>query len=142
MKQVYSETNLINKDMQVAYEKYKTKLVEEFYPKNKNKRAKIRFAVAKKAISDFTALHPPPNMIAEIMMVLVETASKYAYEHNNLLEPYYDCIVNNFKRALKFMKKEDMLDDYKPRFEKCMEYSEMYGYSIPDEIKYVFEEYY
>lgn len=124
------------------FEKYKTIIVNEFYPKGKYAEPKTRFSVAKKAIADFSALKPPPSLLADLMVTLAENACQFTYDFGDMSEQYYNSTVTNFERALKFLKKEDLLDDFKLRCEDCLKYAEPCGYGFPDEMWEVFDEYY
>ncbi len=124
------------------FEKYKAIIVNEFYPNTKSWNPKLRFSVAKKAIADFNLLKPPSKQLADLMVTLAEMACKFTYEYGDMSEQYYTSTVTNFERALKFLKKEDLLDDFKLRCEDCLKYAEPCGYGFPDEMWGVFDEYY
>jgi hypothetical protein len=128
-------------NIQELYEKYKAAIVNEFYPVGK-RGPKLRFSVAKKAISDFCLLKPPPKLVAELMVTLAENACKFTNDFGDMPEQFYNSAANNFERALKFLQKEELLDDYQPRFEKCLQYVEYCGYGFADGINDVYNEYY
>ena len=138
----YYQTFLNPGNIQELFEKYKAIIVHEFYPKTKSWNPKIRFSVAKKAIADFAALKPPSKLLADLMVRLAENASHFTYDFGDMTEQYYDSTVNNFERALKYLQKEGLLDDFKLRCEDCLKYAEPCGYGFPDEMNDVFDEYY
>ena len=129
-------------NIQELFEKHKAIIVQEFYPSNKSRNPKLRFSVAKKAIADFSVIKPPPKLIADLMVTLAETACRFAYESSDLWEQFYDSTANNFERALKYLQKEKLLDDFKLRCEKCLKCTVHCGYGFSDAMDGVFDEYY
>jgi len=125
------------------FEKYKNIIVNEFYPiKGQYYNAKTRFSVCKKAISDFKALSPAPELIADLMLCLAENACEFTYEFGDMWEGYYTSAENNFDAALKFMSKHKLLDKFKLRAEKCIEWASPCGYGFADEIENIYDNYY
>jgi hypothetical protein len=138
----YFQSFLNPEGIQELFEKYKTVIINEFYPTAKTRGPKLRFSVAKKAISDFSVLKPSPKMLAELMVTLAENACKFTYNYGDMSEQYYSSAYNNFERALKYLQKEDLLDDFKLRCEDCVKYSEDCGYGFQDDMNYLFDVYY
>jgi len=138
----YYQTFLNPQNMEELLEKYRAIIVNEFYPNTKSRNPKLRFSVAKKAIADFGMMKPPPKLIADLMITLVENACKFTYNYGDMTEQYYQSTRNNFERALKYMKKEGLLDDFKLRSEACLEYAESCGYGFTEEMDDLFDEYY
>jgi hypothetical protein len=103
---------------------------------------KNRLAVAKKAISDFSKLKPSPELEAELLIFLVEVGCRFTYEYGDMWEGFYDSMATNFERALKFMKKHDLLEKFQPNAERCVEWASPCGYGFADEIDSFFWEYY
>ncbi len=124
------------------FEKYKTIIVNEFYPKGKSAEPKTRFVVAKKAIADFIALKPSPRLIGDLMVTFSEMACKFTFDFGDMWEQYYTSTVTNFERALKFLQKNGLLSDFKLRCETCLKYAEPCGYGFPDEMQDVYSTYY
>jgi hypothetical protein len=138
----YYQTFLNPCNIQELFEKYKAVIVNEFYPNTKSWNPKTRFSVAKKAIADFAVLKPPSKLLADLMVTLSENACKFTYDYGDMTEQFYNSTVSNFERALKYLQKEDLLDDFKLRCEDCLKYAEPCGYCFPDEMGDVFDEYY
>ena len=122
------------------FEKYKQVIVNEFYPKRGD--SKMRFSVCKKAISDFKALSPEPELIADLMLCIAENACKFTYEFGDMWEGYYTSAENNFEAALKFISKHNLLDKFKLRAEQCVEWSSPCGWGFCDTVSDIFYEYY
>jgi len=138
----YYETFLNPDNIQVLFEKYKAVIVHEFYPNTNSWNPKTRFSVAKKAIADFAALKPPPKLLAELMMTLVENACQFTYEYGDTSDHFYNSTSTNFERALKYLKAEGLLDDYRVRCEKCLKYASPCGYGFPDAMGDLYDEFY
>jgi hypothetical protein len=122
------------------FEKYKQLIYNEFYPKCGN--PKTRFSVCKKAISDFKALSPTPELVADLMLFLVENACEFTYEFGDMWEGYYTSAENNFDAALKFISEHNLLDKFKLRAEQCVEWSSHCGWGFCDSIPDILYDYY
>ena len=138
----YYDNYLNPGNIQQVFEKYKAIIVHEFYPETKSWNPKMRFSVAKKAIADFGLLKPPPKLHADLMVTFVENASRFTFDYGDMTEQFYNSAVKNFERALKYLQKEDLLEDFRKRCEACLRYAEPCGYGFPDEMDDVFDKYY
>jgi hypothetical protein len=138
----YYKTYLNPDNIQDLFEKYKVIIVNEFYPNTKSCNPKTRFSVAKKAIADFKALKPPSTLLADLMVTFVENACRFTYDYGDISEQFYNSTVSNFVRTMKYLEKESLLNKFRSRCEKCLEYADPCGYGFPDEMNDVFDEYY
>ena len=120
--------------------KYK-KIIQKEYSLNMSE-PNTRLSVAKKAISDFSKLKPSPILEAELMIYLVECGCKYTYNYGDMWEGFYDGMVNNFIRALKFMQKHSLLTEFRINAENCVKWASPCGYGFAGEIEGLFHEYY
>jgi hypothetical protein len=125
-----------------AFEKYKAIIVNEFYPTGKTRGTKCRFSVAKKAIADFRSLNPAPELLGDLMVTLVENACQFAHDSSDLWEQFYTSTSNNFELALKYLQKNQILNYFRQRNEKCVKQTEYCGYGFSDEMDDLFNEYY
>ena len=132
----------MNPNEQEMLEKYRKIIVNEFYPNTKSWSPKTRFSVCKKAIADFRALKSSPELLADLMLTLPEMACKFTYEFGDMWEQYYDSAATNFEIALKFIKRNDLLDNFKLRCVDCVKYASLCGYGFQDEIAQLFYDYY
>ncbi len=123
-------------------ERYRAVIVAEFYPSGRNGFPKTRFSVAKKAISDFRNLKPAPELLADLMLTLPELACKLAYECGGMTEQYSISTPNNFKVALEYMRKNNLLNRFKPRCQDCLNYASNCGYGLEDDISEIYHAYY
>lgn len=132
----------LNPNENELFEKYKAIIINEFYPKGKFSEPKTRFSVAKKAIADFSTVKPSPNLIGDLLVTFVEIACKFTFDYGDMWEQYYTSTVINYERALKYLQKNDLLNDFKLRCEKCLKYAEPCGYRFPVELDDVYSTYY
>ncbi len=132
----------LNPDEKGQFEKFKAIIVNEFYPIRMFAFPKIRFAVAKKAIADFRVLCITPELLGDLMVVLAENACKFTSGHGNMSEQYYTSAATNYELALKFLQKNNLLDQFKLRLHNCIKYSNYCGYGFSDEISRLYNEYY
>ena len=68
----YYKTRLNPNGIQELYEKYKAVIIDKFHPNKMMRNLRTCFPVAKKAIADFSALKPPPKLLADLMVTLAE----------------------------------------------------------------------
>jgi hypothetical protein len=132
----------LNPNEKELYEKYKLIIINEFYPKGKYVESKTRFSVAKKAIADFRSLNPSPELLGDLMVTLAEMSCKFTYDYGDMWEQYYTSATTNFSLALRFLKKNVLLEQFKLRCQNCVKYAEPCGYGFSDEIRELFGEYY
>ncbi len=132
----------LNPDEKGQFEKYKAIITNEFYPKGKYVDPKTRFSVAKKAIADFRGLNPSPELLADLMVTLPELACKFTFEFGDMWEQYYTSTTTNYELALKFLKKNRLLELFRLRCQDCVKYAEPCGYGFADEISSLFDEYF
>lgn len=132
----------LNPNEKEMFLKYKEIIVNEFYPKGKYANPKTRFSVAKKAIADFRGLKPSPEMVGDLMVTLAEMACNFTYDYGDMSEQYYNSAYTNFKNALIYLQKNNLLDNFKLRCIDCVKYASPCGYGFADEISELFYEYY
>lgn len=122
-------------------EEYKKIIREEFYP-SKNREPKLRFAVCRKAISDYKKLKPSADKLADLMLFYMENASEFTYDYGDMWEQYYDSVENNFEKTLAYIAKNGLLEKFQPRLEKCEEWSSSCGWGFADSIGDLYYEYF
>ena len=103
----------LNPKEQEEFGKYRTIIINEFYPKGKTTQPKTRFSVAKKAIADFRALNPSTEMLGDLMVTFAETACLFTYNYGDMWEQFYTSTATNYELALKYLEKNNLLDNYK-----------------------------
>ena len=132
----------LNPNEKEMFEKYRAVIVNEFYPKGKYFDPKTRFSVAKKAIADFRALKPSPELLADLMLTLPEMACQFTYDYGDMSEQFYNSAYNNFKAALEYMHKNNLLEAFKLRCKNCLKWASVCGYGFADDISDIYYQYY
>lgn len=132
----------LNPNEKEMLEKYRTVILKEFALEWKYSAPKLRFSEAKKAISEFKTLKPSPELLADLMLTLPEAACKFTYNYGDMSEQFYNSAYNNFKVALEFLHKNNLLQNFKLRCEDCVKYASPCGYGFADDIDDIFYQYY
>ena len=129
-----------NKEKDLAI-KYKKLIRKEFNVENPM-RSTEKFSVAKRAISDLKDLGVSPIILADVMLYLPESACELTSCYGDLSEHFYNSALNNYSKALNFINKHDLLDNFKLRAEQCVIWASNCGYGFADEIEDTYYEYY
>lgn len=132
----------LNPNEKEMFEKYRKIIIQEFYPTAKSAEPKTRFSVCKKAIADLRALKPSPELLADLMLTLPELACKFTCEFGDMWEQYYDSAYTNFEIALKYIQKNNLLDNFKLRCVDCVKYASPCGYGFAGEMAQLYYDYY
>lgn len=133
----------VNPDEDGKLEEYKKIIVEEFYPtKGKNPVGKTRFAICRKAVSDYKKLKPSADKLADLMLCYVENACRFTYDYGDMWEQYYTSVENNFDKTMAFIAKNNMLEHFKPRLKQCVEWASPCGWGFADTIADIYYEYF
>lgn len=122
-------------------QKYKKLIRREFNVENPMWSTE-KFSVAKRAISDFKGLQPSPEFLADVMLYLPESACELTALYGDYSEQFYNSAYNNYKTALDFLKKHNLLDDFRVRAEQCFKWSRYCGYGFADDMADIFKKYY
>lgn len=132
----------INPNEKKMLEKYRKIIVNEFFPNTKSFNPKTRFAVAKKAIADFKALKPSPQLLADLMLTLPEMACKFTHDFGDMWEQYYTSSEKNFEKALEYLQKNNLLDSFKLRSQDCVKWASICGWGFSDSIGEIYYRFY
>jgi len=119
---------------------YKEIITEEFYPYGRCD-PKLRFAVCKKAISDYKKFKPSTKTIADLMLTFVECGCQFTYDYGDMWEQYYTVMENNFNATLKYITENDLLGVFKQRIDQCLKWTESCGWGFGDAIQDIYYEY-
>lgn len=122
-------------------EKYKRLIRKEFNVENPM-RSTEKFSVAKRAISDFKNLQPSPEYLADVMLYLPESACELTALFGDYSEQFYNGTFNNYKAALVFLKKNNLMYHFRARAERCVKWSENCGYGFAGDMKDTYDEFY
>lgn len=121
--------------------KYKKIIRNEFHVE-RPERSGLKFSVAKKAISDFKSLQPSPESLADVMFYLPECACELTYCYGDFSEQFYDATYNNFKTALAFISKHNLLNEFQLRAKQCIKWASGCGYGFADDMEELLFDYY
>ncbi len=104
-----------NPDEKTLYEKYRSQVIEAFYPK---RGFKLDLSKGKKAISDFKKLGVSSKSLADLMLCYVEAGVQFTNDYGDINENFYVSIERMFVQTLSLMGKEDILDHFLERNRK------------------------
>ncbi len=127
-------------DESAKLEHYKKIIYEEFYPSGR-KMPQTRFAVCRKAISEFKKLKPRDEYLAELMVFYVETGCRLTYDYGDMWEQYYDCMTRNFTATMKFLRQHQLIERFQPNLDNILKYTADCGWGFEDEIRDIYHEY-
>lgn len=94
------------------FEKYRVKVVEAFFPK---RGYQLRLREGKKALSDFQKLEPAAELVADLLLVYVETGVRFTNEYGDIDEAFYTSLENVYAKALALMRQENLLAQFAAR---------------------------
>ena len=129
----------INPNEQELFAKYKDKVYEAFYPKRGDR---LKLSEGKKAITDFKNLEASRELLAELMLVYVETGVEFTKEYGDIDEPFYNSIASVYYQALKLMNKEKILPMFADRAKTIVAATRHFGWGFYDELSSIYAEFY
>jgi len=118
---------------------YKDIILKEFFPLRG--QPKTRFSVCRKAIRDFRALDPHPELVADVLLYLPEQAAEFADTYGDLWEAFYDSAYSNFVAAMKYIQAHGLQPAFQSRIEQLLHHTESSGYAFPDMMHDAYYEY-
>lgn len=69
----------------------------------------------KKALSDFQKLEPAAELVADLLLVCVETGVRFTNEYGDIDEAFYAGLENMYAKALALMRQEKLLTQFAAR---------------------------
>ena len=126
-------------DENALFERYKTKVVEAFYPK---RGFGLKLREGKKAISDFKKFAPAPELLLSLMLHYVETGVEFTAEFGDIDEGFYTSLENTFEATLKLAQKESLLPLFADRSEAVVRKTKDFGWGFHDCLYDSYSEYY
>ncbi len=120
-------------------EEYKAIIKEEFYPKRR-RDPQLRFAVCRKAVSDFKKLKPSDDALAELMVSYMEWATEFTFELGDMWEQYYDSVESNFDKTVKYIAVNGLWEKYDKRLQQCVKWASVCGWGFSDAMADIYEE--
>lgn len=109
----------VNPDEHAMYEKYHSIITKEFRPSRG--RPKARTSVCKKAVKDFTLLHPDDRLITDMQLYVVESIVLYANKMRGYIrESHINTAKYMLDQNLKLTFAVDMMSEYMPRIKSII----------------------
>lgn len=118
---------------------YKAIVEREFLPNRGI--GKMRFSECRKAVRDFKALDPIPELLADLMLYIPECAMQASMMWGDMEERFYDAIANNFKAAMKQIQQSGIQPQMQERIDKIIMESQHFGYGLGYMIENIYFEY-
>ena len=119
--------------------KYKKIIVNEFFPEHGF--GDVRLSVAKKAITEFKKINSDKALLAELMLLYVDVGVEYTDCYGDIDEQFYSSIGGMYERALKLIRKNDMLPLFKEQCLQIMNDVPDMGWGFPDQMSDAYETY-
>lgn len=105
---------------------------------SKKQYGDLKLSVGKKAISDFKKLGISNEYVAKLMLFYVETGVEFTIDFGDIDEAFYNSIRGNFDKALKLLKKENLLEKYEDLSKQINKDAGGFGWGFNDEINHIF----
>ena len=128
-------------DIRDVLKKHEDIIEKEFVHGKTRGLPKVRFSVARKAVTDFKKLTDDPELIAEIMFTYVESVSCFNNEFSPDTERFYSASEKMFEDALKLLKKHGKLDGFKTGAYDIVANAPE-GWGNKDSLKEIYEDFY
>lgn len=108
-----------NPDENKMLEKYKGVIHKEFFPQKG--RAKGRTSVCKKALKEFSTLHPSPRRIADLRLYLIESIYSYAVKMRSWVKESQEATaLSIFEDTLQYLFTNDLTADFQRRIDNIL----------------------
>lgn len=76
------------------------------------------------------------------MLCYVENACQFTYDYSDMWEQYYTSVENNFEKTMAFIAKNNLLEQFKSRLKKCVEWASPCGWGFTDTIADIYFEHF
>src|SRR4051812_35351456 len=129
----------LNPNEKELFEKYRTKVYEAFYPK---RGFGFNLKVGKTAISDFKKFGPSPKLVADLMLVYVESGVQFTKNYGDIDENFYYSLESTYDAALTLMKKENLLGKFAYRASEIVRKTDGIGWYFHDTLSDTYSEFY
>lgn len=127
-------------DLTDFIEKQKKIIENEFFPTRG--LPKMRLSVARNAISNARKMEFPPEAMADLMLVYVETGVRFTSDFGDIDEPFYDSMEKMYRDALIFIHIEGLQEKFKKRAWEIVEKTADTGWGFHDTLGDFYYEYY
>ena len=116
------------------------KIIDDALYPDMYKNKPVQIAKAKKAIADYTKAAGDPKGILELMLVFVETGTKYTVNCGDMYEEFYLALERMYDKALDLVltMDEETIDGYYNRFEDLVTSTSNIGWGYHDALDEMF----
>ena len=121
------------------FEHYRARVVAAFFPK---RGYQLRLREGKQALSDFQKLEPAAELVADLLLVYVETGVRFTNEYGDIDEAFYTSLENTYAKALALMKQVKLLPHFAARTAQVVRDTSGIGWGFHDYLAEVREEFY
>lgn len=129
----------VNPNEREMFDKYRDKVFEAFYP---SRGYNLKLKAGKQAIADFKKLEPSPDLVADLMLIYVETGVKFSNDFGGIDEGFYSSMESTYVAALTLMKKENLLEKFKNRAANVVSDTSGTGWGFHDYLDDVYSDFY
>jgi hypothetical protein len=119
---------------------YKARIKREFFPARGFGAA--RLSVARKAVTDYKRLSPPPASLADLMLFYVEQGVAYTSTYGDINEPFYRSMESMYQQAVHLITASDLRDELEERCQQIVTDSWNIGWGFHDTLSDLYEEYF
>jgi hypothetical protein len=120
-------------------EKYRKIIKDQFYPERGF--PKLKYSVARKAITDYQKLSDNHYHIADLMLSYVEYGIMITNEFGDIDEQFYDSMESMFEKCLKYINRYQLKDSFKSRCGKAVADCDGIGWGFADGIADIYGTY-
>jgi hypothetical protein len=102
-----------------ALEKYRSKIVEQFFPRRGSGIGKLKLSEARKAIRDYRRATGNLAGTLELMLTYVESGTRFTCEYGDIDEPFYNSMDSVLAELARLLVREGA--ELYPRFEERLQ---------------------
>lgn len=120
--------------------KYKKLLEEQFCPKTGF--PKLKYSIARKAISDFKKVCANHESVIDLQLTYVEYGVQCTLTYGDIDERFYDSMQSMFEKTLKDMQEYGLLENFRKRCLNILDQTKNMGWGFGDAIQYLYENFF
>ncbi len=117
---------------------YKARIRNEFFPARGYGQA--RLSVARKAVTDYKKLAPPPDSLADLMVYYVETGVEFTNTYGDIDEPFYNSMETMYERAAQLIAANGLRDEFEDRCRAIVDDTRNIGWGFHDALSDIYAE--
>ena len=121
------------------FREYRHTVITAFYPE---RGYDIKLHKGRQAISDFGKYGPTSRLLADLMLVYVETGVSFTNDFGDMNESFYSSLETMYVRALKLMQKEGILNKFAARAKAIVDDTRNVGWGFHDYLANVYYSYF